>query len=422
MTVRILTGDCRDVLRTLPDESVHLALTSPPYYGLRDYKTAVWSGGDPECQHRPANLRGARDEARPLLAGSLATNAAQLINVAKAPCGLCGATRVDDQVGLEATPAAYVAALVEVFREVRRILRPDGVCLLNLGDSYCSRPNGSIGKESHLEGAYTSHSEFRRAHALRKPGVPQGFKHKDLIGIPWRVALALQDDGWWLRRDIIWHKTNGMPESVHDRCTTAHEYLFHLTKSEAYFWDAGAIAEAVRDETPSRAARGRSGDHKNADGGPGRQTIATVAPSAGGSRRNSFARATKASEGVHGQKAQHRPSRQAVAYEGTRNRRSVWSGPTAAYSEAHFAVMPTWMAETCVLAGCPRGGVVLDPFGGAGTTALAAERLGRDSILIELNEGFAAMADCRIRAALGQVEGECRVDPSDLPLFGEEAA
>lgn len=422
MSVRILIGDCRDRLRELPDESVQCVVCSPPYFGLRDYKTGAWVGGDPNCEHRPANLRKARRAGRSMLAGSEATNATQLRYAARAACGRCGATRIDQQIGHEESPQAFVAALVEVFREVRRVLRSDGTVWLNLGDSYCSRPNGSIGKESSLEGAFTGHTEFRRVHALRKPGVPVGLKHKDLMGIPWRVALALQDDGWWLRRDIIWHKTNGMPESVDDRCTTAHEYLFHLAKSERYYYDADAIAEATQPDTSARADRGRSPDHKNADGGPGCQTIAVASPSAGRTRRNSFARSTKGSAGDHGQKAQHRPARDDVAYEGRRNKRSVWSLPTAAFADAHFATYPPALVEPCILAGCPRGGVVLDPFGGAGTTGLVAARLGRDCILIELNPENAAMADRRLRAGLAQVEGSPAPAGGAGPLFDVEAA
>jgi DNA modification methylase len=278
-----------------------------------------------------------------------------------------------------------------VFREVRRVLRDDGTAWVNMGDSYCSRPNGSIGKESRLEGEFTSHTEFRRAHALRKQQQPEGLKHKDLIGVPWMLAFTLRADGWYLRQDIIWSKPNPMPESVRDRCTKAHEYVFLLSKSERYYFDQGAIAEQTtapeRDQAEARAARAAE-EHKSA---PSQQQNGIR------SRKNSFARTTKDSAGEHGQKPQFREDREPIAYEGRRNKRSVWTVSTKPYSGAHFAVFPPDLIEPCILAGAPAGGVVLDPFFGSGTTGEVAQRLGRSWIGCELNPAYKPLQDERLR-------------------------
>jgi DNA modification methylase len=302
VTVRILKGDCRDVLRTLPDASVHCVVTSPPYWGLRDY-------------------------------------------------GVAG------QVGLEPSYLDFVDQMVGVFRDVRRVLREDGTCWLNLGDSYasawvCNR-RSEIGAGSLANGK-------RDARPNRLVG---GLKEKDLCGIPWRVAFALQADGWYLRQDIIWSKPNPMPESVRDRCTKAHEYLFLLSKSERYHYDQDAIAEPVAKQwTEANGPVGRNGLSVK-DGG------------------------------------QRNPQTGAGLTE--RNKRSVWEVTTQPFSEAHFATFPPALIEPCIKAGCPAGGTVLDPFGGAGTTGLVADRLGRNAILIELNPEYAAMADWRINADAG---------------------
>jgi len=310
MTITLLTGDCREVLQTLEPESVHCVVTSPPYFGLRDY-------------------------------------------------GVAG------QIGLEPTPEAFTAELVRVFAEVRRVLRKDGTAWLNLGDSYANANPGSGGK-CVLAGAGRAMTDARY-HANKRD--ISGFKPKDLLGIPWRVAFALQADGWYLRQDIIWSKPNPMPESVTDRCTKAHEYLFLLSKSERYHYDAEAIAE------PSIYAPGKSTEVERAKGYyDGKWS----APSDGSRNDGSF-----------------------KAIRETRNKRSVWEIATNAYSEAHFATFPPALIEPCILAGCPKGGTVLDPFGGAGTTGLVADRLGRNSILIELNPAYAVMAERRIRNDAG---------------------
>jgi DNA modification methylase len=306
MDHRIIQGDCIKSMRTLPDASVHCCVTSPPYWGLRDYGH-------------------------------------------------------DGQIGLESTPEAYVARMVEVFREVRRVLREDGTCWVNLGDSYASTTKGSGGTgKSTLVG--TPNDENGQIFKPRRLDIGS-LKAKDLVGIPWRVAFALQADGWWLRQDIIWHKPNPMPESVRDRCTKAHEYVFLLTKSERYFYDAAAVKEPLS-KTASYGGTYRK-PHKNEQMGKGK-----------------------------GQSFQ--PGFQILADPTGRNRRSVWTVTTKPYSGAHFAVMPADLVEPCIKAGCPEGGTVLDPFAGSGTTLAVAAELGRSGIGCELNPEYIKLAEERI--------------------------
>ena len=303
-TAKILIGDCVERMRELNDQSVHCCVTSPPYWGLRDYGH-------------------------------------------------------DGQIGLESTPEAYVARMVEVFREVRRVLREDGTLWLNLGDSYSSsggsRPNGS------------SDAETGRAEPPMVGSRRPVLKPKDLIGVPWRVAFALQADGWYLRQDIIWHKPNPMPESVTDRCTKAHEYVFLLTKSERYYYDAETLKErSVTGCKPTKYGKGSGG------------------------RALSMGRVPSGNE---------RPGAAPVSPE-MRNRRSVWTVTTKPYSGAHFAVMPAALVEPCIKAGCPEGGTVLDPFGGSGTTVAVAIDLGRNGICCELNSEYVKLAIERIKPQL----------------------
>lgn len=307
MTVTLLQGDCREVLRTLTAESVHCVVTSPPYFGLRDY-------------------------------------------------GVAG------QIGLEPTPDAFVGELVAVFRELRRVLRTDATAWLNLGDSYSGHnlPGWRPGNEAKNQGASNKNGV----------GYIAGLKPKDLIGIPWRVAFALRADGWYLRQDIIWSKPNPMPESVRDRCTKAHEYLFLMSKSERYYYDIEAIKEDAAPESAARYNYGFTGTRG-----------ATVCPG-----------------DPIGQRTRPDGNRET---DGKRNKRSVWEIVSQPFADAHFATFPPALIEPCILAGCPKGGTVLDPFGGAGTTGLVADRLGRNAILIELNPEYAAMAERRIRNDAG---------------------
>jgi site-specific DNA-methyltransferase (cytosine-N4-specific) len=357
-------GDVRDVLPTLPADSVDCIVTSPPYWGLRDYGTATWIGGDEACAH--AKPRSPKMGTRSTLHGGIENILLAQEGVANAyrdTCPECGAIRQDGQLGLEATPEQYVANLVGVFRELRRVLQPSGTCWLNLGDSYAANQrqtqtvvaasNGKtrdeMGRRERAEAGGTGWQDLERR-------VPSGLKPKDLVGIPWRVAFALQADGWWLRSDIIWSKPNPMPESVTDRPTKAHEYLFLLTKSAGYYYDADAVREAaiyegtvVKASNPDTAKNGQKGTY--------------------GATAFGF--------------TQH----DTVVGAG-RNLRSVWSIATRPYPGAHFAVFPPELPERCIKAGSPELGTVLDPFAGSGTVGLVANRLSRRAILIDLNPAY----------------------------------
>ena len=317
--VDLRIGDCLDVLKDLPESHFHTCVTSPPYFGLRDY----------------------------------------------------GA---DGQIGQETTPEDYVAKMVEVFRAVRRCLRDDGTLWVNLGDTYasawpCNRRN-VIGTGSLPNGK-------REA---RPPRLGPGLKEKDLIGIPWRVAFALQADGWYLRQDIIWNKPNPMPESVRDRCTKAHEYIFLLAKSPNYFFDADAIRE------PHASPYSRDAIAKN--GGAGGERPAG----------NNFDKQKRYTEGE--KTPATRAERAALLHPLGRNRRSVWTVTTKPFKGAHFATYPVELVEPCILAGCPKDGFVLDPFGGSGTTGLAAADLGRNATLIELNPEYGDIIRSRLEHRL----------------------
>jgi site-specific DNA-methyltransferase (cytosine-N4-specific) len=338
MTVRLLIGDCRERLKGLPSKSVHICVTSPPYFGLRDYGQA-------------------------------------------------------DQIGLEPTPDEFVAALVEVFREVRRVLRDDGTLWLNLGDSYAGGGGGNYGNKIAPDHGQHQTNVRNRPDWLNRVGL----KPKDLIGIPWRVAFALQADGWFLRQDIIWHKPNPMPESVRDRCTKAHEYVFLLSKGPRYHFDAEAIQEPRTQLEDANGFRG------------GAYTGGEIDNSTLGKRRTPGNKRHKAAAAYDAGDEKHRTKSGLVAYcerereadpndLGTRNKRSVWTVGSEPFKEAHFATYPPALIEPCILAGCPKGGTVLDPFGGAGTTGLVADRLQRDAVLIELNPEYAEIARKRLNA------------------------
>src|SRR6185369_5349431 len=349
-TWEVRQGHVLDVLRAMPAESVHCVVTSPPYYGLRDYglPPQVW-GGDRTCQHRwTDSAHRFRTTDEPYTENSGVTGEghehAPFGSITCGTCGTCGAWR--GSLGLEPTPELFVQHLVEVFAEVHRVLRDDGTLWLNLGDSYSSG-----GRETRAPDAKNA----ARAMEVR----PAGLGSKNLLGIPWRVALALQAAQWTLRMDVIWSKPNAMPESVRDRPTRAHEYLFLFSKGERYFYDAEAIREPRTSDEAARGFRGGAyvGGATYDNGG------------AGGKRTTT---------------GNHR-----VAPEGKRNRRSVWTIATAPFPEAHFATFPPDLPEICIKAGCPVGGTVLDPFSGAGTTCLVADRLQRNAIGIELNPEYA---------------------------------
>jgi DNA modification methylase len=302
----ILEGDCIQSLKSLPEGIVNTCITSPPYYGLRDY-------GE------------------------------------------------QGQVGLEETPEKYVQKLVEVFREVKRVLRDDGTLWLNLGDSYSGSGKGPVGNLG------KTHNEREMTHTHVSGKVPNGLKPKDLIGIPWMVAIALRNDGWYLRQDIIWHKPNPMPESVTDRCTKSHEYIFLLSKSKTYYYDAESIKEPVKQDWGTRDRT--NGKYHNAGTG--------LNPHTG--LQKSYEKA---------------------------NKRSVWSVTTKPFHGAHFATFPPDLIEPCVIAGSPEGGIVLDPFFGSGTTGLVAMKNNRKYLGCELNSEYISIANERLKPVETEIKNK----------------
>jgi DNA modification methylase len=364
VTFSVIEGDAAEQLAKLDADSVQTCITSPPYWGLRDYGTAEWDGGDPECDHLAGPLASDKNT---LGGGKGQVGDGYKVQAFGSPfrgdrCGKCGATRIDSQLGLEPTPEQYVTNLVAVFREVRRVLRDDGTVWLNLGDSYASQ-GGEVTRPGQTAQAGNTRSNL---HPGARVDVPAGLKPKDLVGIPWMVAFALRADGWWLRSDIVWAKPNPMPESVTDRPTRSHEYLFLLTKSARYFYDADAIREDLAFEPHA----------------PGNKKL--------DASRNDHDRMDKVWGGPAG-----------------RNKRSVWTVATQAFPGAHFATFPPKLIEPCILAGSAEGDTVLDPFAGAGTTGLVALRHDRSFVGIELNPEYAQMARDRIR--------------EDAPLLNVEA-
>lgn len=358
--LEILNGDALAVLKTLPDESVNCCVTSPPYWGLRDYG----------CE---------------------------------------------GQIGLEATPEEFIGKLVKVFREVRRVLRKDGTAWVNLGDTYATgagkvgeSPGGGEqglkwkGSRGGHEGKHSYSQNARGTGALTQPNrLPiQGLKAKDIVGIPWRFAFAAQADGWYLRQDIIWHKPNPMPESVTDRCTKSHEYIFLLTKSEKYSFDHQAIYEGLAAASISRLGQPNLEKQKGSGRVPGKTN--GLMKAVGGQRKRGVA-------ATHQHLVTNHLHLDIAARGQGRNKRSVWTVPTIPYSAAHFATYPPDLIKPCILAGCPVGGVVLDPFGGSGTTGQVALELGRSAILIELNPNYIPLIErrCSVTLGLALSSGQC---------------
>lgn len=304
--IKILQGDCIETLKQLEEQSVNTCITSPPYWGLRDYGEA-------------------------------------------------------DQLGLENTPEEFVENLVKVFREVKRVLRDDGTVWLNLGDTYSATRWSNTPSTT---GISQSHSDIVLQKKTKLPD-------KNLVGIPWRVAFALQQDGWYLRQDIIWHKPNPMPESVKDRCTKAHEYIFLLSKSPKYYFDN----EAIKEDSVFVNSKGEKGKPNSA---------------------KSIGKSTKDKDGFN-----IRDGFKNMGAYRKRNKRSVWTITTKPFKGAHFATFPMDLIEPCVLAGCPMGGTVLDPFGGSGTTGIVAANHGRNAVLLELNAEYIEIAKDRIKQQAG---------------------
>ena len=429
MTVTILEGNCLETLKSVPAGSVQCSVTSPPYYALRDYGTGEWEGGDAECDHKPRG--NGQDLSKSTLAGSKDTQNHQLEGYKGNVCRRCGAIRIDHQIGLESTPEAYVENLVAVFREVRRVLKDDGTLWLVLGDSY----NGSGGPgsqyDNNLKGEFQKYDNPNRT--------VKGLKPKDLIGIPWRVAFALQADGWYLRSDIIWAKPNPMPESVTDRPTKSHEYIFLLSKSAQYYYDFEAILEpanfdgrkatrmkgsqkyqngfAPTDENPNTlhvkgherwsrqmpgigpkhgAERKRGEEYKPMRGYKTKSQLEDMQHH-GGSIQSSYGLSGNGSKG-HSENldAEGNPLGHEIDGIPARNKRDVWFVPTKPYKEAHFATYPVELIEPCILAGSKEGDTVLDPFNGSGTTGAAAIKHHRNYIGCELNPKYIRLTNRRL--------------------------
>ena len=445
MSIEILEGNCLDTLKQLPDQCVNTCITSPPYWGLRDYGTATWIGGDPNCNHMrdsKVNPSGNTDTGHKAM---FEKDNAVGDAIYKSECPKCGAKRKDQQLGLEDTPDQFVENLVNVFREVRRVLKDDGTVWLNLGDSYSSG-----GRKTTTNQTLRGDSEL----VSIRPQPVNGIKEKDLIGIPWKVAFGLQADGWYLRQDIIWHKPNPMPESVKDRCTKSHEYIFLLSKNAHYYFDHESIKVESSQSTEIR-------------------------------NKNKFNGAFKGQfKGTPNEKRwqEGRPiDEPKFSIDGKSNKRSVWTVTTKPYSEAHFATYPHDLIIPCIKAGCPekvcascgkpyvrkfkeinvepkivkqnktntkkfessmggsgtsfkghsgyfkndgtpitkptkdlglqkqcqcetneiKSGTVLDPFGGSGTTAQVAAQLNRNAIICELNPEYIKIANQRLLDSLG---------------------
>jgi len=438
---RLLYGvDIRKGLKLLPDASVHAVCTSPPYWGLRDYGTGTWEGGDPACTH---SVGGQVSDSDPT-------------------CRKCGANRVDSQIGLESTPEAYVANIVEVFREVKRVLRPDGSLWVNLGDSYSRGDRGSVPTQRGAAASKKSNMQYNDSaagHLGRHPTI----KQKDLVGIPWMVAFALRADGWYLRSDIIWSKPNPMPESVKDRPTKSHEYVFlfaHPDSDGRYSYDSEAVREPCTEESVANL-KGRTVLFNKTDHGGARPDL------------------------------NNKPRTAYVRSDFTRNRRSVWTVNPKPYPGAHFATWPTELVETmiragssehgvcskcgapwarsyeevdveakevatggdpdrqdggvrakdpsgrggnvlasrrragdwnptCACGGTPVAATVLDPFSGSATTGHVALRLGRSYVGLDLNEDYLPLAEARIRGeAAPSLDADSEaVAGSALDLFG----
>lgn len=360
----ILIGDNRQALKQLPDASVQTVVTSPPYWGLRDYGTANWTGGDDSCEHikDPTKTKKfGNDEFNKNRPSREATKLPGYYY--KDFCESCGAVFEDNQIGLEQTPDEFIEQLCIVFDEVWRVLKDDGTIWVNLGDSYSAMRDSKATPDSlrNGDGTKVGTAANRNPENLRKAGL----KHKDLVGIPWRFAFAMQARGWYLRSDIIWHKPNPMPESVTDRPTKAHEYIFLMTKSPRYYYDHEAIKEDAIWAEERRAGQGRLhyDGKRQGEKGTGQENFVSIVDK--------------------------------------KNKRSVWSVNVKGYKEAHFATYPTELIEPCILAGSKENDTVLDPFSGSGTTGEVALKHGRNYIGLELNPDYAAISEKRIIDAVG---------------------
>jgi len=382
LNFEIRTGDCVELMAHMDDESVDMCVTSPPYWGLRDYggKGIVW--GSQECIERGEGDTSHEWEGytRPSENTRNNNNSLQLKSAYWEPqeqafCKHCDAWF--GQLGLEPTPEQYVKNMVEVFREVKRILKPQGTLWLNIGDSYCAG--------SRKSGVSDSAGGDRGLPTTRRNQASGDLKTKDLVGIPWMLAFALRADGWYLRQDIIWAKPSCMPESVTDRCTKNHEYVFLLSKNKDYYYDN----EAIKEDTVSKADKNKS--------------AFTYADNEEWAKDKDQSRISKA-KGIADAR---------VKQYAKRNKRSVWWVGPKPFPEAHFAVFPVELIEPCILAGSPLDGLVFDPFGGAGTTAIAAIKHGRNALLCEYSPDYVEIAHKRIL----EYKQELGLDKTDREWF-----
>ena len=444
MTNTILQGDVIERLKDIKDNTIQCVVTSPPYWGLRDYGTATWIGGDEDCSHKRESKKSEKT-----ITGH--KNFEEMNGVGdaiyKTNCLRCGATRKDEQLGLEETPEEYVENMVKVFREVRRTLKDDGTLWLNIGDTYSAQRWTKKGMDrTEAQPMNKMRDDWRAIAPTKKSGLPD----KNLVGIPWRVALALQADGWYLRQDIIWHKPNPMPESVTDRCTKSHEYIFLLTKSANYYYDADAIREPIVHYGNNKTNNLGKTDIYKTKKDVEQKPYAVIEPqfrkevieyrdlpnqeeirqylSTARKKRNIT---IKQIEEHFGNQAGHHwfekngsyPSvedwkvlKDMLKLDGTydkvmtkvyyksglkqdnplgANKRSVWKINTKPYKEAHFAVFPEELPTLCIKAGSKKGDIVLDPFFGSGTTGYVAQRLYRKWLGIELNKDYIKIAEKR---------------------------
>lgn len=428
--IEIRHGDCREVMRGMEPASVHCVVTSPPYWGLRVYAgedVTVWGSDDHEHEW------GERTEPRRSRSESDATTEKQKSSAGsyyEAEGGVrcrCGAWR--GSLGLEPTLEMYVEHTVEVFREVRRVLRDDGTVWLNMGDSYNSGPGWGRGGGSTLDGGIPhgyrpgsgrADGEVKQDSPRNRDGISApGLKPKDLIGIPWRVAFALQADGWWLRSDIVWSKPNPMPESVTDRPTRAHEYVFLLAKSARYYYDADAIREPMAESSiarisqptfdqqtggPKDYAKTGVNRHRSArkalEGLKERQVPASWATSSSYADQDPRYKKRDKQRGHGRRHDDFNDCRDAMTKEEQQsmgaNKRTVWEIATQPFPDAHFATFPEALVKPCILAGCPEGGTVLDPFAGSGTVGVVAQKAGRSAILIEQSAEYVEMMQKRL--------------------------
>lgn len=406
----VYAGDAAEILPTLPQGSVNCCITSPPYYGLRDYGTASWEGGDERCDHEPDRAKIKRITRASTLMGGSATNEEnaalkQQKRDGIEKCGKCGAKRVDKQVGLEDTPEAYIQKLADIFDSVHKLLRKDGTLWIVIADTYAAYYGDKYGKTNSL-------GRNRKENKGQSPPSKKSFdfkasdvKPKDLIGIPWMLAFELRKRGWYWRQNIIWTKGSTMPESVKDRCTKSHEYILLFAKSAKYYFDADAISEPLAPATlndyrfnqaeyePQRVFRGNPGDHENRNGQLTKR-----------SKADSFKREnSKRAQPIPGQsKGTHRSDRKESEYDLTRrNKRDVWHVNPVPFAESHFATFPGKLIDPMILAACPEGGTVLDPFMGAWTTAIQARMLKRNYVGVELNPKYITLGRKRFDATVG---------------------